>query len=130
MDDVRRLDGGRGDTAVFSLDELAREGARRMIAAALEAEVEEYVASFSDELDEDGRRLVVRNGHARERGLTVGSGTVRLRAPRVNDKRVDEGGEWCVQARARPDLRLLRLASMRAWMPSRMSSSVACISWV
>jgi putative transposase len=92
MDDVRRLDGGRGD-AVFSLDELAREGARRMIAAALEAEVEEYVASFTDEVDEDGRRLVVRNGHARERGLTVGSGTVRLRAPRVNDKRVDEGGE-------------------------------------
>ena len=92
MDDVRRLDGGRED-AVFSLDELAREGARRMIAAALEAEVEEYVASFSGEVDEDGRRLVVRNGHARERGLTVGSGTVRLRAPRVNDKRVDESGE-------------------------------------
>ena len=92
MDDVRRLDGGRED-AVFSLDELAREGARRMIAAALEAEVEEYVASFTDEVDEEGRRLVVRNGHARERGLTVGSGTVRLRAPRVNDKRVDEGGE-------------------------------------
>ena len=92
MDDVRRIDGGRGD-AVFSLDELAREGARRMIAAALEAEVDEYVASFTGEVDEDGRRLVVRNGHARERGLTVGSGTVRLRAPRVNDKRVDEGGE-------------------------------------
>jgi len=92
MDDVRRIVGGRGD-AVFSLDELAREGARRMIAAALEAEVDEYVASFTDEVDEDGRRLVVRNGHARERGLTVGSGTVRLRAPRVNDKRVDEGGE-------------------------------------
>jgi putative transposase len=62
-----------------------------MIAA--EAEVEEYVASFTGEVDEDGKRLVVRNGHARERGLTVGSGTVRLRAPRVNDKRVDEGGE-------------------------------------
>src|ERR1700685_4696526 len=93
MDDVRRLDGGRGDTAVFALDELAREGARLRIAAALEAEVEEYVASFTDGVDEDGRRLVVRNGHARERGLTVGSGTVRLRAPRVNDKRVDESGE-------------------------------------
>ena len=92
MDDVRRIDGGREDAA-WSLDELAREGARRMIAAALEAEVDEYVASFAGEVDEDCRRLVVRNGHARERGLTVGSGTVRLRAPRVNDKRVDEGGE-------------------------------------
>jgi putative transposase len=77
----------------LSLDGLAREGARRMIAAALEAEVDQYVASFTGEVDGDGRRLVVRNGRARERGLTVGSGTVRVRAPRVNDKRVDEEGE-------------------------------------
>jgi len=61
-----------------------------MIAAALEVEVQEYVSSFTGEVDEDGRRLVVRNGHARERRVTVGSGTVPVRAPRVNDKRVDE----------------------------------------
>lgn len=64
-----------------------------MIAAALEAEVQEYVASFAEEIDEDGHRLVVRNGLARERKLTVGSGTMAIRAPRVNDKRVDENGE-------------------------------------
>jgi putative transposase len=91
MGDVRTLhvesddDGIRG-----TLDELAREGARRMIAAALEAEVDEYVSSFTEEIDEDGKRLVVRNGRARERKLTVGSGTVPIRAPRVNDKRIDE----------------------------------------
>ena len=90
MGDVRRIEGGRGERAAVTLDELAREGARRMIAAALEAEVEEYVCSFVDEVGEDGRRLVVRNGRARERSLTVGSGTVAIRAPRVNDKRVDE----------------------------------------
>jgi transposase-like protein len=79
---------------VLTLDELAREGARRMIAAALRAEADEYVARFSDELDEDGHRLVVRNGRARERRVTVGSGTVPVRAPRVNDKRIDpETGE-------------------------------------
>jgi transposase-like protein len=89
MVDVRRLPVGENDEVAVTLDELAREGARRMIAAALEAEVEQYVMSFVDELGEDGKRLVVRNGHARERGLTVGSGTMRLRAPRVNDKRVD-----------------------------------------
>src|SRR5438093_11692352 len=89
MVDVRRLPVGDEAECRITLDELAREGARRMIAAALEAEVDEYVASFVEEVDEDGRRLVVRNGHARERGLTVGSGTVRLRAPRVNDKRLD-----------------------------------------
>ncbi len=61
-----------------------------MIAAALEVEVEEYVSSFTEEVGEDGKRLVVRNGHARERRVTVGSGTVPVRAPRVNDKRVDE----------------------------------------
>jgi transposase-like protein len=64
-----------------------------MIAAAPEAEVEQYVASFVDEIDEDAKRLVVRNGRAKERKLTVGSGTVPICAPRVNDKRVDETGE-------------------------------------
>jgi putative transposase len=61
-----------------------------MIAAALRAEADEYVERFSVELDEGGHRLVVRNGRARERGVTVGSGTVPVRAPRVNDKRIDE----------------------------------------
>jgi transposase-like protein len=74
-----------------SLDALAREGARRMIATALEAEVEEYVRRFTDERDERGRALVVRNGRGQERKLTLGSGTMSLRAPRVNDKRVVDG---------------------------------------
>src|SRR5215211_2813607 len=91
MADVRRLPVGEDNEEIqVTLDDLAREGARRMIAAALRAEADEYVASFVDEVDEDGKRLVVRNGRARERTVTVGSGTVPIRAPRVNDKRVDE----------------------------------------
>ena len=90
MSDVRRLPVGEDNEGRVTLDDLEREGARRMIAAALEAEVEDYVSSFTDEVGEDGKRLVVRNGRARERKLTVGSGTVPIRAPRVNDKRVDE----------------------------------------
>jgi putative transposase len=94
MDDVRRLPVGEGNEEIaLALDELAREGARRMIAAALRAEADEYVAHYEDEIDEDGRRLVVRNGRARERKVTIGSGTIPVRAPRVNDKRVDEEGE-------------------------------------
>jgi putative transposase len=94
MVDGRRLAVGEENEITVTLDDLAREGARRMIAAALDAEVAEYVASFVDEVDEDGKRLVVGNGCARERKLTVGSGTVAIRAPRVNDKRVDpESGE-------------------------------------
>jgi hypothetical protein len=73
-----------------TLNGIAREGARRMIAAALESEGEEYVSSLTDELDADGHRLVVRNGRGKERRVTVGSGTVALRAPRVDDRRVDQ----------------------------------------
>jgi len=95
MDDVRRLPvGENGSEVAVSLDDLAREGARRMIATALEAEVGEYVERFAEERGEDGKRLVVRNGRARERRVTVGSGTVAIQAPRVNDKRVDpESGD-------------------------------------
>jgi putative transposase len=90
MVDVRMLPAGGEPEIAITLDELAREGACRMIAAALRAEADEYLARFADELDEDGHRLVVGNGRARERRVTVGSGTVPVRAPRVNDKRLDE----------------------------------------
>jgi putative transposase len=94
MDDVRRLPVGEDNEIAVTLDDLAREGARRMIATALEAEVGEYVERHAGERGEDGKRLVVRNGRARERRVTVGSGTVAVQAPRVNDKRIDpESGE-------------------------------------
>ena len=76
------------------LDELAREGARRMLAAALQAEVAAYIEQCADELDADGRRLVVRNGYHQPREVATAAGAVPVRAPRVNDKRVDpETGE-------------------------------------
>jgi putative transposase len=79
-----------------TLDELVAEGARRMLAAALEAEVDAYVASLAAERDEVGKRLVVRNGHAVPRSLVTGAGPIEVRAPRVNDRRVDEvSGERC-----------------------------------
>ncbi|MCZ6567300.1 MAG: IS256 family transposase [Actinobacteria bacterium] len=79
---------------VSTLDEICREGARRMLAAALEAEVDEYISAFVEDLDEDGHRLVVRNGHARERTMTTAAGRLPIRAPRVNDRRRDpETGE-------------------------------------
>jgi putative transposase len=72
------------------LDEIVREGARRMLAAALEDEVAAYIAACAGERDEQGRRLVVRNGHARPRQVTTAAGAVEVTAPRVNDRRVDE----------------------------------------
>jgi transposase-like protein len=72
------------------IDEIVRDGARRMLAAALEAEVAAYIAAHADQLDERGRRLVVRNGHAEPRQVLTSAGAVEVVAPRVNDKRVDE----------------------------------------
>ena len=71
------------------LDEIVRAGARRMLAAALEAEADAYVAALVGEVDEHGHRLVVRNGRARERTVTTVAGAVAIAAPRVHDRRVD-----------------------------------------
>jgi putative transposase len=56
--------GGQGDLSV-GLDDLAREGARRMLVAALETEVVEYLAWHRGERDDRGHAKVVRNGRAR-----------------------------------------------------------------
>ena len=71
------------------LDEIVRDGARPMLAAALRAEVAAYVEQFADQLDEDGRRLVVRNWYHHGREVLTAAGGVTVRAPRVNDRRVD-----------------------------------------
>jgi putative transposase len=71
------------------LDEIVREGARQMLAAALQAEVAAYVAAHTGEVDTDGRQLVVRNGFHAAREVTTAAGAVPVRQPRVNDKRTD-----------------------------------------
>jgi putative transposase len=81
-------DGGSEDGSSL-IDEIVRDGARRMLAAALEAEVDAYLAEFAGERDEAGRRLVVRNGHATPRQVSTAAGAVEVTAPRVNDKRTD-----------------------------------------
>jgi putative transposase len=73
----------------LELEELFREGARRMLAVALEAEVEAYIAAHAELVDERGHRLVVRNGHAPARSITTGVGQVEVARPRVDDRRVD-----------------------------------------
>jgi hypothetical protein len=85
-----------GGTAGFRLliDEIVRDGARKMLAAAVQAEVAAYVKQFADQVDEDGRRLAVRNGYHQPRMVVTSAGAVEVKAPRVNDKRTDpETGE-------------------------------------
>ena len=61
-----------------------------MLAAALQAEVAAYIAAHAEEVDEQGRRLVVRNGYAEPRQVLTSAGAVEVKTPRVNDKRIDE----------------------------------------
>ncbi len=80
---------GTAPEVTQSLDELAREGARRMIAKALKLEVDEHIEKLSHLRNERGHALVVRNGKGRERTLTMGAGVVKIQAPRVNDRRAE-----------------------------------------
>jgi len=74
-----------------TLDDLAREGARRMIEVALQLEVDEYVRRHRGERDAAGHAVVVRNGTARPRTVTTGVGPIPIAAPRVNDRRIVQG---------------------------------------
>lgn len=69
------------------LDDLLREGARRMLQAAMEHEVQEYIERHATVRDEAGHRQVVRNGHAPGRELVTGVGAVPIEQPRVHDRR-------------------------------------------
>lgn len=73
-----------------SLDEIARKGAQMLLAQALDTEVAEYIGKHKEQKDGEGRALVVRNGKARSRKVTVGSGTFNVSAPRVHDRREGE----------------------------------------
>ncbi len=74
----------------LTLDEICRRGAERMLAIALEAEVDAYVERHQEARDGRGHALVVRNGHARGRTVVAGAGAIEVTAPRVDDRRVDE----------------------------------------
>jgi len=80
---------GREELAL-TLDEICRQGARKMLGAALLAEADAYVEAAIGERDERGHALVTRNGKARTRQVVTSAGAIEVSAPRVNDRRVDE----------------------------------------
>src|SRR5205823_13327976 len=80
---------GGEDGSRSLIDEIVREGARRMLAGALAAEVDAYIAQFAAECGKDGRRLVVRNGYHQSREVLTSAGAVEVTVPRVNDRRTD-----------------------------------------
>ena len=74
------------------LAEILKTGAQTMLTQAIEAEVHAYVAEHAHQQDDHGHRLVVRNGHAKERNIQTGVGLVTVKRPLVNDKRTDDHG--------------------------------------
>jgi transposase-like protein len=71
-----------------ALDDLVTQGAQRMLQAALEAEVADYVNRHQLVCDKNGRRQVVRNGKLPKRTVLTGAGALQVEQPRVNDKRL------------------------------------------
>jgi len=96
------------------LEALARKGARQLLAQAMEAEVCEFVEKHRAVIDEDGRRLVVRNGHLPERELVTGIGPLKIRQPRVDDRALAEEERFSSQILPRY---LRRVASVDNLIP-------------
>ncbi len=74
--------GGTGDGGESLIDEIVHDGARRILAAALEAEVAANIESFATHVDKDGQWLVVRNGYRQERAVRTAAGAAAVKARR------------------------------------------------
>lgn len=89
QEQANKIEAKRPEVAL-TLHELAREGARRILAQALAGEVQEHVERHQDVRDCDGRATVVRNGYAPSRQVVLGTGPVEVVAPRVDDRVLPE----------------------------------------
>ena len=69
-----------------ALSELIRQGAREMIAKAVETELREFLEQYQNQTDAEGRQAVVRNGYLPERTITTGIGEVEIQVPKVRDR--------------------------------------------
>src|SRR5512142_1729089 len=87
------------------LTEVLRDGARRMLARAIEAEVAAWIDAHAHLRDNAGRRQVVRNGHLPERTIQTGIGPVEVQQPRVRDRRPAAERETFTSAILPPYLR-------------------------
>ena len=80
-------------SAVSMIDQLVREGARRMLQSAIESEVSEYIERHQYVRDAKGRQAIVRNGTMPERELATTAGMIPITQPRVRDRREQDERE-------------------------------------
>src|SRR3954468_11682126 len=90
------------------LTDILRDGARRLLAEAIEAEVAAWIDAHAHLQDQTGRRQVVRNGHLPERTIQSGIGEIEIQHPRVQDRRPPEQREKFTPAVLPPYLRRTR----------------------
>lgn len=76
------------ETPKAVLEEILQEGARKLLQAAIEHEVMEYMDRYQHIIDENGHRLAVRNGYLPEREILTGLGPISVKQPRVDDRRL------------------------------------------
>lgn len=99
------------------LEDIVREGARRMLQAALEAEIDAHLARYQDRKDEAGKRLVVRNGYQKARTILTGAGPLSVSRPRVDDRALSQTGEERFTSRILPKF-MRRAASIDSLVPA------------
>jgi transposase-like protein len=73
------------------ITQIIRQGAKRLLAQALEAEIELFIKQYAELKDESGKQLIVRNGYRPEREIQSGIGPVPVKAPRARDRHTDPG---------------------------------------
>lgn len=87
---VQLTDSSQVQSARSALDEILRQGAQKLLGAAIQNEVDEYIQTHAAVRDEKGHRLVVRNGYLPERQIQTPLGEVSIRQARVNDRRPEQ----------------------------------------
>lgn len=99
------------------LESIIREGARKMLQAALELEIEEHLSCFASFIDENGKRLVVRNGFQPERTILTRAGPIPVKRPRIDDRALDAIGEERFSSKILPKF-MRRAASIDTLVPA------------
>jgi putative transposase len=99
------------------LETLIRSGARQVLQAALEAEIQEHLDRYTGCVDGNGNRQIVRNGHQPERTILTAAGPIPVRRPRVDDRVLEEKGQERFASRILPKF-MRRSASLDSLIPA------------
>jgi transposase-like protein len=99
------------------LETLIRTGARQVLQAALEAEIQEHLERYKTFVDENGNRQIVRKGHQAERTVLTAAGPIPVRRPRVDDRVLEGKGEQRFSSQILPKF-MSRAASLDSLIPA------------